>query len=181
LALLWGDVDLDAKDHEKRIVGEINLRAAAVKTKRARTVWLDHTPALRRLLAAMKLRSTGPHVFGDAELYTADQVSTARYRLLQEYGAPAFTWQQLRQTTSTYLTNAPGIFGAASAYRSARLLGHSVTVAETRYTGIVRISADAKTLEQAMQIEKLVKKIGVAVGERGGRSGSIVRVGLDRR
>ncbi len=37
-----------------------------------------------------------------------------------------FGWQVLRRTCGTFLTNAPGIFGEASAYRSARQLGHSV-------------------------------------------------------
>jgi hypothetical protein len=65
----------------------------------------------------------------------------------------------LRQTCGTYLTNAPGIFGAASAYRSAKQLGHSVAVAERHYVGLVRgIPRDARTLEGAMQVEAQVKR-----------------------
>jgi hypothetical protein len=60
-----------------------------------------------------------------------------------------------RHTTGTYLTNAPGIFGAASAYRSAKQLGHSVAVAEKHYLGLVRgISPAARTLEDAMGLRE---------------------------
>jgi hypothetical protein len=49
-----------------------------------------------------------------------------------------------------------GHFGAASAYRSAKQLGHSVAVAEKHYLGLVReIPATARTLETAMQIDDL--------------------------
>ena len=54
------------------------------------------------------------------------------------YGAPDFDWQMLRSTCATYLTNAPGIFGAATVFLSARQLGHSVTVAECHYLGVHR-------------------------------------------
>jgi hypothetical protein len=66
----------------------------------------------------------------------------------------------LRRTTGTFLTNAPGIFGAASAYRSAEQLGHSVQVAERHYLGLVRgITPESRTLEAAMQIEEEVDKL----------------------
>jgi len=41
-------------------------------------------------------------------------------RLIADYGAPALNWKGLRSTCSTYLTNAPGIYGAASAFLAAR-------------------------------------------------------------
>jgi len=85
----------------------------------------------------------------------------AAKRLTSEYGAPdAFTWQALRRTCGTYLTNAGGIFGAASAYRSAKQLGHSVQVAERHYVGLVRgIPASARTLEVAMQLEEVMGRV----------------------
>jgi hypothetical protein len=49
------------------------------------------------------------------------------------------------------LTSAPAIYGAASAFISGKRLGHSVTVAEKHYVGIVTISPDARTIEEAMQ------------------------------
>ena len=47
---------------------------------------------------------------------------------------------------------APAIYGAASAFMSAKRLGHSVTVAEKHYVGIVKVSPEARTIEQAMQV-----------------------------
>jgi hypothetical protein len=84
----------------------------------------------------------------------------------------------LRATCGTYLTNAPGIFGAASAYRSAKQLGHSVAVAQRHYLGLIRgIPRDARTLEQAMQIEDPVKRIvaSVASSRRAGAVGAARR------
>lgn len=77
-------------------------------------------------------------------------------RLKEQYGAPeSFSWQVLRRTCGTFLTNAPGIFGAASAYRSARQLGHSVAVAvaEKHYLGVVKVPPEAMTLEDAMALD----------------------------
>jgi hypothetical protein len=116
------------------------------------------SPALRTLLAAMRVKSGGKgSVFGIAE----GAADAAAKRLRAEYGAPAsFGWQMLRRTCGTYLTNAPGIFGAASAYRSAKQLGHSVAVAEKHYLGLVRgIPTTARTLEAAMQIEQQVNRL----------------------
>jgi integrase len=158
LSVEWRNVDLNALDHEGNKVGEIHLEGKAVKTKRARTIDLAVSPALRTLLAAMRVKSGGKgSVFGIAE----GAADAAAKRLRKDYGAPkSFTWQALRRTCGTYLTNAPGIFGAASAYRSAKQLGHSVAVAEKHYLGLVRgISRDARTLEAAMQIEDHVARV----------------------
>jgi len=65
------------------------------------------------------------------------------------YGAPPFTWQQLRVTCGTFLANS-NIFGGASAYREARQLGHSTAIAERHYLGVVHVDPAAKTLEDAM-------------------------------
>ena len=158
LGLRWSDVDLDAEDHDGRRVGEIRLRAGATKTNQARTIGLEVSPALRRLLAALKLRtSSSGRVFGG---YSPDLVTAARKRLINEYGAPDFTWQDLRKTCGTYLTNAPSIFGAAAPFMSARQLGHSVTIAEKHYAGVLRgIPRDAHTLDAAMRTEEQLAKI----------------------
>lgn len=164
LALKWADVDLEALDSQGNVVGEIRLRAETVKTHRARTIGLEVSPALRALLAAMKLRAgkdaDALHVFGGQEPYTPDILKSARQRLLTEYGAPSFDWQALRSTCATYLTNSPGIFGAASSFMSARQLGHSVTVADRSYLGVHRgVPKDAHTLEAAMQIEAVSREV----------------------
>jgi integrase len=149
LDLEWQQVDLKAN--------EIKL-TAATKTHKARSVSLDVSPALARLLAAMHKRSGGHgRVFVDL---TEGSIRAALRRLREDYGAPPETnWQILRATCGTFLTNAPGIFGAASAYRSAKQLGHSVTVAEKHYLGVVKVPAKAKNLETAMNIKKHMERI----------------------
>jgi integrase len=57
LGLTWTDVDLEGRDAQGRTVGEIKLRAEHTKTHRARTIGLEVSPALRALLAALKLRA----------------------------------------------------------------------------------------------------------------------------
>jgi len=168
LNLRWLDLDLDATDHHGRRVGEIRLRAEATKTRHARTIGLEVSPALRRMLATLKLRAGEGDlfVFGGSERYTQDLIEAARTRLMEEFEAPPFTWQVLRSSCATYLTNAPGIWGAATVFLSARQLGHSVAVAERHYLGVHRgIRRDARTLEAAMTAEAEVKHVCAAVAE----------------
>lgn len=161
LGLTWGDVDLTAVDSQGHAVGEIRLKAAATKTKHARTIGLEVSPALSTMLAAMKLKAgDGPFVFGGKNPYTTDLVEAARARMIDEYGAPKFDWQMLRSTCATYLTNAPCIFGSATVFMSARQLGHSVAVAERHYLNVHRgIPREARTLEAAMQVEDLMRVV----------------------
>lgn len=163
----WSQVDLDALDHDGKKVGEIHLLGSATKTHKPRTVALEVSPALRRLLSAMHLAGGGE---GRVFALARGEAEAAGKRLKSEYGAPkGFGWQTLRSTCATYLTNAPGIFGAASAYRSAKQLGHSVQVAERHYTDVLRgIPRDARTLEAAMQIEAQVGQVidGVSGAQR---------------
>jgi integrase len=152
----WRNVDLEALDHDGRVVGEIHL-SAATKTHKARTIGLEVSPALRRLLAALKLKCGGKgNVFG-----LRREEAVAAEKRLRKMGAPdGSNYQALRRSCGTYLTNAPGIFGASSAYRSARQLGHSVQVAEKHYLDVARgIRRDARTLEAAMQIEEQMKRV----------------------
>jgi integrase len=162
----WKQVDLEALDHDGRPVGEIYVTAAS-KTHRARTVGLEISPLLRALLAALKLKTGGKgSVFG----ITRGDAKAAERRLRVEFGAPdRCNWQALRRSCGTFLTNAPGIFGAASAYRSAKQLGHSVAVAERHYVDVARgIQREARNLESAMQIEAEVQRVIDAIGARPG-------------
>jgi integrase len=161
--LAWREVDLEA--------GEIRLDPERVKTKDARTIRLEESPSLWNLLRGMKLQSDGrSHVFTTwrwnkkretwelTQGMSRDVAETARARLMKPktgFGAPEFTWHDLRRTCGTFLTNAPGIYAGASAYLSAKRLGHSVTIAERLYIGQVKIDPRARTLEQAMGIEAL--------------------------
>lgn len=158
IALDWRQVELDALDNEGHKVGEIHLAGADTKTHHARTVGLEVSPALHALLASMQLAAGG---MGPVFKLTRGTAEAAGKRLIAEYAAPkAFGWQMLRRTCGTFLTNAPGIFGASSAYRSAKQLGHSVTVAERHYLDVARgIPREARTLEAAMQLEDVLSTL----------------------
>lgn len=162
LGLQWSDVDLDALDADGRAVGEI-VPAGGSLTKRTGVIGLEISPALRKMLAAMKLASGGR---GPVFNVTPGEARAALKRLRSEYGAPAgASWQMFRVTCGCYLTNAPGIFGGASAYRSAKQLGHSVAVAERYYVDVVRgLPRDARTVEDAMQIAEHMTRITAAIG-----------------
>lgn len=162
LALQWEHVDLDALDHHGNVVGEI-VPPVGSATKRTGVIGLEVSPAFRKLLAAMRLKCGGEgSVFG----LTRDESKAGLRRVIREYGAPKrATWQTFRKTCGSYLTNAPGIFGAASAWQSARQLGHSVEVAEKHYVGVIRgIPPEARTLEAAMQIETQLAQVIASVG-----------------
>lgn len=149
-------VDLSALNHAGAPVGEIHLRGKTVKTGHARDIDLEVSPSLVKLLSAIGVDGSGP-VFS----FTDTLAASTQKRLRAEFDAPkAFNWQCLRRTCGTFLTCSPGIYGAASAYMSAKRLGHSVTIAERHYVGVVRgIPTTASTLEAAMAIEELAAKI----------------------
>lgn len=159
-SLTWGQVNLDAIGDDGEPVGEIRLFGSGVKTGRGRVIDLAVSPALRSILNVMRDARKRHHadlVFG----LSPDEANAAGKRMTASFGAPLGSpWQKCRRTCGTYLTNAPGIFGAASAYRSARQLGHSVVVAERNYVGVVRgIPRHARTIESAMGIEDLAAEI----------------------
>jgi integrase len=154
--LKWSEVDLDALDSSGRKVGEVYVTGAS-KTAKSRTIGLEVSATLRKLLAAQRLRSGARgRVWG----IEPDTASRAMRRLVQEYGAPVgSSWQRLRVTCGTFLTNS-NIFGSASAFHSSRQLGHSITIAERHYVGLIRgIDPKARTLEQVMQIEPQAERI----------------------
>lgn len=150
VALDWSEVDLDE--------GEVRL-SSRTKTKTARTIDMSVSPALKALLETLHKEDAKGSVWS----LTVEQIRAAAKRL-SRYGAPeGWSFQALRRTCGTYLTNAPGIFGGASAYRSARQLGHSVTVAEKHYLGVVKVPKTATTLEAAMQIGEELSAVTAAV------------------
>jgi len=178
LSLDWPDVDFDALDDNGKAVGEVRPQGGSA-TKRTGLIGLEISPGLRRVLAAMKLKSGGR---GKIFRLTESEGKAALKRLMMKkdddgktltYGAPpGSTWQAFRRTCGCFLTNAPGIFGSASAYRSAQQLGHSVQIAERYYVNVVRgIPKSARTVEAAMQITKQLERVieavsSVAPGER---------------
>ena len=118
------------------------------------------TPGLKALLSALRFQSHGRgYVFGQSGPVLRSWAEAARKRLKRNYDCPPFSWQELRRTCGTYLTCASSIYGAASAFLSAKRLGHSVQVSERHYAGaITNLPATAKTIESAMGIADLVKK-----------------------
>jgi integrase len=165
--LTWDRVDLGALDAGGKAVGEVYIDSSS-KTAKARTIGLEVSPALRKLLAAQRVKTGGKgSVFG----VTRDEANAAMMRLKAEYGAPDTAgWQMLRRTTATYLCNAPGIYGSASPFMESRQLGHSVIVAERFYAGLLRgIPIEAKTLEAAMQIKKEAAQVVESIGAPAGR------------
>lgn len=159
--LTWDRVDAET--------GEIRLRAEDTKTKAARTITTAESPALRQLLGALRA-SRGK--FEDGEVIfkiKRNSAFDAAARQLMAAGAPKFSAHVLRRTCGTIITNAPGIAGAASAWVAAKRLGHSVTMAEAHYLGLLRdLPADAKTIEAAVGIENLCQIIVEQVEARGG-------------
>ena len=77
--------------------GELKLTPDMTKTKRGRIVTLEESPAVTRLLSALKLQADRePFVFGGAQPLPRWCAEAARRRLLRYFGAPAFGWQRLR-------------------------------------------------------------------------------------
>lgn len=151
-------VDLEYEDIDGNVIGQIKLRAQDTKTKRARFVSFEVSPLLRKLMLALYKKTGGKGgVFG----VTYDEAQAANQRLRDDFKAPAkLTYQIARSTCSTYLTNAPGIYGAAASFHAAKQLGHSQEVQEKHYAGLVKgIRPEIKALEGAMKIETEVKMI----------------------
>lgn len=168
--LRWDQVDLEARDEHGQPAGEVRL-GVEVKTGHARIVDLAAAPALRLLLAALKLKAGDvterPYVFGGAEPLAPAWVQRTYLRLTSSYGAPAFSPQKLRRTCATALVNS-SIFGAATVWRAAKQLGHTPAVLEKHYAGLLRgIPREARTLEAVLGVEEQMAAIVArASGER---------------
>ncbi len=136
----------------------IHLSADRTKTRRARVVTFAESPILGDLLRAMIPEGAKPDapVFPPALLWSWD---AALRRMVERFGSPRFTAHTLRRTAGTYLTCAPSIYGGASAFMSAKRLGHGVDVAERHYVGHLTLPATAKTLEAALGVEDLCSAI----------------------
>lgn len=127
------------------------------KTGAGRVIELEVCPFLPPLLERLSQRRSSDLVLGGWTPYT---LRGMRRRCIERLGVD-WSFQRLRQTCGTYLTNAPGIYGGASAFKSARRLGHGVQVAERFYVGRVRVPHDAATLEDAMGIADALRSRGL--------------------
>jgi integrase len=149
LGIRWEDVSADDDG-----CLQITVRSHVSKTLTERTISTAHSPLLAWLIGNYKGRSGSILGGSEAALYNT------RHKLIEEYEAPSFDYQKLRCTCGTYLTCAPAIFGDAAPYMSARQLGHSTRIAEKHYVGVVKISHDVRTTEDAMQLVKPVADEG---------------------
>ncbi|MBI4568746.1 MAG: tyrosine-type recombinase/integrase [Planctomycetes bacterium] len=164
--LKWSDVD------QGGALGPGNIRIGVEsKTGRARLIPFDVSPALRRLLAAMRLRSPESiHVFagaGDDSPFSKDLGKATLRRLIDKYGAAPFTWHQLRKSNATYCVCAAGLGGAAGVWLAAKRLGNSPIVLERHYAGLVSVPPDKTTIEAAMGVEDLIETIIARVAAGG--------------
>ncbi|MFN9332283.1 MAG: tyrosine-type recombinase/integrase [Planctomycetota bacterium] len=148
----WSEVAVDA--------GEIRVPAARTKGKRARAVSFKEAPTLGLLLSTMREEAGRPargRVFPELSGATWQ---AAQMRMVARHGAPGFTAHTLRRTCGTVLTNAPSIYGAASAWASARRLGHNVTIAEKHYLGhLGDIPPEARCIEDALGVRDVAEAI----------------------
>jgi hypothetical protein len=113
LGLTWGQVDFVSR--------QLHL-GAETKTRRARDIDLDVCPSVLATLAAL----ASPEA-REGRVFTYSQTVVAKMatRLVSQFGAPEkFGSRVLRHSCASFLTCAPGIFGAASAFRSARQFGY---------------------------------------------------------
>lgn len=136
-ALDWSQVDNDE--------GVIVLQKTITKTKRRRVVDMKVSPLLAALMSA---GGSGNVLAG----WTKPRMASTRRRLIDKFGAPDFTFQGLRRTCGTFITCAPGIYGAESPHQASQRLGHSIKVAERHYWGVVTVPREARTIEAAMGI-----------------------------
>lgn len=160
VGLEWPAVDLDTPPG-----GEIRI-ASTCKTKQGRAVDLSVSAAAVAILERLRKRA-GERVLPWLPRYTAANKAYGWMvvPLRRAPGVPAdFTWKHLRSSCASYLANAPGVWGAASALRTCRQLGHGVDVGLTHYQGVVRgIPPSATTLEAAMQIEAELGWVAAAI------------------
>ena len=152
-ALEWDWVDLTED------VEAITLPPSVVKTAEARRVDLSICPMLVRLLRALRLQGGTGQVWPWLNATSAKQ---AVRRLAKDAAPEGWTWQKLRRSCGSYLA-CSNIYGSAGPWHAARRLGHSVAVAEARYSRVVAVDAAAKSLEQAMGIKAEAEKIIKAV------------------
>lgn len=148
--LAWESVDPD--------LTAIRLTSKDTKTKTGRTIGLAESPAAKGLLQVLRMRGSKNRVFPDLDERNVEMVR--RTRLIPKFGAPAgFTWHVLRRICGSALVNA-GIYGEGAAlFKMATRQGHSLVIAERHYLGSLDLPRDARTIEAALGIEDLAKKI----------------------
>jgi integrase len=151
--LSWDEVDTEA--------GEITLAAKRTKTSTERVVRLDKLPSLWGWLKAGILASGGkgrvfPHVTFATARGTRERLIGTK---VGHFGAPEFTWHQLRATCGTYSV-CSSLYGRGSEHETAQQLGHSIQVAQAHYTGRARdCPVNVESLEDALCCVEVLHRI----------------------
>ena len=136
----------------------ILLGAERVKTREGRRVALGVSPSIAKLFEQLRERNgKSPLVFPE---WAAGNLAKSTRGRLRRFGAPpGWTYQAIRRTCSTVLTN----MRAVGPWVSSKRCGHSVVVAERSYAGLLAIPDEATTIESALGIEHLAGAIVAAV------------------
>jgi integrase len=152
----------------------LELPAHITKNKRARSVPLSITPMLAAMLRPGRKGGKTGRILAE---YSIDIIEDACRFLISELQpdepklgerlrcqAPKFTPHTLRRSCGTYIVCAPAIYGGATGaalHMAAARLGHSVSVGQKHYIGVIEIPNTAKTIEAAMQLDKLIAKASI--------------------
>jgi integrase len=165
--LTWAAVKLDAG-----LAGEVRISPSLAKTKRARVIDLSVSAVAREILERLPRR--GHYVVGGESPLSRRRECDRWCQRLQVVDAP-WTWKGLRQSCASYLVCAPSIWGSAAPFLTAKQLGHSLTISERHYMGIVRgVPVSARTVESAMEAECEFRAVVARLGggnETGGVGG----------
>jgi integrase len=178
LGLRWSDVDFD--------VHTITLSAKSTKTKRSRRFDLELSPMLAHILKALSLADNvarlpareraARRVFPEL---TRDVLEASRKRMAKkphihrndlhgklkavlEGHVEPWSWQTLRRTAATALAN----MSSVGPWQESQLLGHGVAVAEARYSRLLKVSPNAKTIEAALTVTPELVLISKAIHSR---------------
>lgn len=166
--LRWEWVDLER--------GEAVLPASATKTHRWRLAEFARvSPGLVDVLRVLEAAwPDATRVFagegGDRDVPPATAswwLRVVRQQTVGGVACPRFTWQQLRQTASSWLCTLPRIWPREVAIeRAAALLGHTPQVAREHYHGLVRLTREqerARTLDEAWGLGDVLGEIADAL------------------
>jgi integrase len=172
LALRWKDIRLDEVDGRGDVIAEIDIPQ---ETKTGdRILHLDVSPACRKLLVAMRLRSGGK---GAVFPLREDQV---KYDILRRtYGLPKnATLKTLRRTAETFAVNST----VMTLSQAMDFFGHDESTSLRHYRGrLPGIPRDLTDLESVMQITDLAEQIisSVSSPSSAGRA-SVSRIAASR-
>jgi len=150
LTLRWDDVDLKSgiirvksnKTHKIRIIPLVNDMHANI------------APTFLEILKCWKAKSKSDYVLPHDNSTKPYNLQKPLIVFKNSVKMPDLTFQNLRKNFESYLIS----FGVPSSI-DAIWLGHSPAVAEKHYISYVFSRLQGKTIEQAMQIDKILDKI----------------------